>query len=184
MTRSDLLLQIAYAPQILPVPLDQLLAQLVEHEGYRRFAYDDATGGPVRASIGNLTVGIGRNLAARGITRAEAEILATADLLHVANRLDDALPWWRDLKTERAAALLELGFNMGVGVEGGRRGLLGFKNMLGHLRDGHTYTAAEELLDSLYARQVPNRAKALARQIRTGQWQTSTNRPKTGEVVP
>ena len=44
--------------------------------------------------------------------------------------------------------------------------LLGFKKTLGHLREGNYPAAADELLDSRYARQVGRRANELADTLR------------------
>ena len=50
------------------------------------------------------------------------------------------------------------------------KGLCGFKKMLEAIRWGKWQTAAEECLNSDYARQTPARAKRIARLIKEGIW--------------
>lgn len=61
-----------------------------------------------------------------------------------------------------------MAFNLGVGVPGGKKGLLGFKNTLGMIERGE-YAAADGMLRSLWAKQVKGRAIRLANTMRTGQ---------------
>ena len=42
---------------------------------------------------------------------------------------------------------------------------------MAQLKDENYATAAKELLDSRWAKQVGNRAKEVAEQLRTGEWQ-------------
>ena len=56
----------------------------------------------------------------------------------------------------------------GVGVPGGKRGLLGFKNTLGMIERGDYAAAADGMLKSLWAKQVGKRAQRLAQTMRTG----------------
>ena len=50
-------------------------------------------------------------------------------------------------------------------------GLLKFKNTLNLIEAGDYETASKEMLNSLWAKQTPERAKRLSEQIRTCQWQ-------------
>ena len=134
--------------------VEALIRQLERHEGYRRHPYQD--------SVGKLTVGIGRNLDDVGLTRDEAQYLARRDVDRVCRELDDRLTWWRSLDEVRQRALADMGFNLGV------PGLLGFRRMLAALEAGDYKTAAAEALDSLWARQVGQRATAIAGMIRSG----------------
>lgn len=54
-----------------------------ENEGFRLYLYDDRTGLPIASGstvIGHPTVGYGRNIAARGINQAEADLMFLNDL--------------------------------------------------------------------------------------------------------
>ena len=96
-------------------------------------------------------------------TQAEADADLGARLASFCRRLDAALPWWRELDPPRAAVLLNMAYNMGLG------GLLAFKNTLAAVRAGNYPAASAGMLASAWARQVGARASRLAMQMRTGQ---------------
>lgn len=76
------------------------------------------------------------------------------------------IPWVTGLDPVRFAALLNMAFQMGVD------GLLAFKKSLSLISVGMYDKAEAELLNSKWAREdSPNRAKRVAKQIATGQWQ-------------
>jgi lysozyme len=138
-----------------------LREQLIRDEGgYQRYVYQD--------SLGFWTVGYGRCVdrkRGKGISEAEAALLLDNDIRDTTGDLLTALPWVADLDEVRKAALINLSFNLGI------MGLLGFKNMLAAAKENDWETAAQQLLESKYARQVGARATRLAEQLRTAQWQ-------------
>jgi lysozyme len=75
------------------------------------------------------------------------------------------LPWSSKLSEPRLAVLINMAFQLGIG------GLLEFKRTLGSIDDGQYSEASMEMLDSLWAQQTPERAKRLAKQMLTGEWQ-------------
>jgi lysozyme len=117
---------------------------------------------PYRDTVGKLTIGVGRNLDDKGISRDEAMELLDNDITEVTLALNARLPWTTYLHGPRHAALVNLAFNMGIG------GLLEFKKMLGAFKAEKWDVAAKELLDSKYATQVGARANRLAEQLKTG----------------
>lgn len=121
---------------------------LKRHEGLRLTVYD--------CPAGKKTIGYGRNLEDRGITRDEANILLTNDITEIEQRLRANFDFYTNLDDIRKAALINLAFNLGM------TGLKSFKKMLKALQEGDYTEAAKQLLDSRYATQVPNRAKELA----------------------
>lgn len=128
--------------------------QLRLHEGERLKPY--------RCTAGKLTIGIGRNLEDRGITREEAAILLANDIAAEERELQRALPWVTKLDEVRQRVLLDMSFNMGL------VGLLGFKNTLATIEAGNYQRAATMMLDSKWAKQVGQRAERLARMMATG----------------
>jgi GH24 family phage-related lysozyme (muramidase) len=99
-----------------------LLANLTIEEAERLQAYDDATGKTLRPGDtlkGNLTIGIGRNLTSRGLSKDETHYLAGNDIALVKAALDRAYPWWRALPMPARLAMADMGFNMGVSRLGG-----------------------------------------------------------------
>lgn len=135
----------------------EFLDQLTRHEGFRRSAYQD--------SKGYWTIGIGRMIDKRlngGITEEEARYLLLNDLDRCAANLDSKLPWWKSLSDSRRYVLLNMCFNLGISK------LLGFKNTLAMIQRGDYKGAARGMLNSLWAKQVGDRAKELAKQMEQG----------------
>jgi len=121
---------------------------------------------PYRCTAGKLTIGIGRNLEDVGISGEEADLLFENDLAHCEAGLSRNLPWFSWLDEVRKAVLIDMCFNLGI------KGLLGFKTTLS-LIEAKKYTeAAEQMLKSKWAHQVPKRAQRNSRMMTTGQWQT------------
>jgi lysozyme len=138
------------------VPFDRaaLIRQIRLHEGERLKPY--------RCTAGKLTIGVGRNLDDRGITREESAMLLDSDIRLLEIELFRALPWASALDDVRQRVLLDMAFNLGL------PGLLQFKRTLEAIRTGQYQQAATMMLDSLWARQVGQRAERLSRMMATG----------------
>ena len=130
--------------------------QLIRDEGLRLFPYQDTRG--------KWTIGVGRNLTDCGLSTMEAYSLLANDIAHAAGQLAEHFPWTQALDEARRGALLNMTFNMGI------HGLAEFRMMLGAMEQGDWETAAKEMLDSEWAKQVGARADRLAEQVRSGQW--------------
>lgn len=87
------------------------------------------------------------------------------DYKEAADGVTEKLPWFIKLNDARKAVFISMAFQMGVD------GLLEFKHTLAAARDERFAYAASMMLDSKWARQTPNRARAHAHQIETGEWQ-------------
>lgn len=136
--------------------MTQLIEQLKRHEGIRLFPY--------KCTADKLTIGIGRNLEDVGISEQEAETMLLNDIEVAKEQLIRKFPWTEELDEVRFAALINFTFNVGIGT------VAKFKNAMGQLKDGNYDTAANEFLDSRWAKQVGNRAIEVTDQIRTGEW--------------
>lgn len=135
---------------------DRLAAQLRRHEGERLKPYRDTTG--------HLTIGVGRNLDANGIHPDESALMLANDIDAAAKGVSARLLWFDALDAVRQAVLVNMAFNLGVS------GLLDFHKMLSAVEHGQYGRAADEMIDSTWARQVGARAVELAAQMRTGAW--------------
>jgi lysozyme len=143
----------------LPSFYDKLAKQLEEEEGFRAQVYQD--------SLGYWTIGIGRlvdpTVEGSGISRDEALVLLGTDIRETEEKLDKALPWWRELSEIRQRVLISMCFNLGL------NGLLGFRNTLPAIQRGDWETAARGMENSLWYRQTKNRAKRLVMMMRTNE---------------
>lgn len=128
---------------------------LIAHEGLRLAPYIDTRG--------NITIGVGRNLSDRGITKAEALHLLANDIVFCAQELQRLLPWYSKLDNVRKLAFLDMVFNLGVTE------FLNFKDMLAAAREQKWTRAATECLDSLWREQVGQRAANIANMLQTGE---------------
>jgi lysozyme len=128
--------------------------QLELHEGVRLKPYKD--------SVGKLTIGIGRNLDDKGITKKEAKYLCRNDVKDVVEQLAN-YEWFCKLEPVRQKVLIDMGFNLGV------PGLLQFKNMIQALKDNEFIAAANEMKNSKWHSQVGERALRLEEMMRTGE---------------
>ena len=126
---------------------ERLLRKLKSHEGFRQFPY--------KCPAGYLTIGYGRNLETKGITREEAEILLLNDVKEVEKQLRQKLPFFNKLSSVRKEVLINMAFNLGI------NGLMKFKRMLHELEHEDYDKASEEMKDSKWYHQVKNRAKEL-----------------------
>jgi len=150
--------------------LDKLVALLFVHEGYRAHPY--------RCTAGKRTVGIGRNIDDKGISKDElvdifeqdglsmkaALILLNNDIDEVTTDLRMKLPYFNTLDPVRRAVLIDMGINLGVG------GLLKFTHFLESVENRSFTLASEQMMQSKWARQVGQRAIRLSRMMRYGTW--------------
>jgi len=130
--------------------------QLKRQEGFR--------GEPYLCSAGATTIGYGRNLDANPLTMEEAELLLANDVARVQKELKNKVQLMGHC-CARQGVILNMAFNLGVPR------LLLFKKMLAAFAEKDYERAAEEMLDSKWARQVKTRAVVLANQMLTGDWQ-------------
>lgn len=133
---------------------DAMVRQLRLHEGERLKPY--------RCTANKLTIGIGRNLEDRGITKEESAYLLSNDIDAFYSTLLRELPWVSELDEVRQRVLLDMAFNLGI------QGLLGFKNTLATIKSGDYEKAAPMMLQSKWAKQVGQRAERLSRMMFTG----------------
>lgn len=137
-----------------------IISQLRRDEGEKLSVYQD--------HLGFWTIGIGVLVDSRkggGITPEESAYLLTNRVALRDRRLRAALPWYERLDEPRRAALLNMAYQLGSD------GLLEFQKMLGALRDQRWHEAEAHALDSEWAKQTPERARRVARQLATGAWQ-------------
>ena len=131
--------------------LAPLMPQLREHEGYRGMPYKD--------SLGKDTIGVGTLLP---LTEDESMLLAACRARDSRRELNTALRLagvW-DLPQAVRQALANMAFQLGVPR------LMKFKRMLAAIKDRRWDDAANEALDSKWARQTPVRAEHVAEVLR------------------
>ena len=119
---------------------------------------------PYKCTAGKLTIGYGRNLEDVGISQAEADMMFERDFAMAESEVKKLLRVngidWECLIEQRFYVLTDMMFNLGYDR------LSKFKKFLYALKKGLYEDAANEMLDSLWAKQVGNRATQLAALMR------------------
>ncbi len=133
-----------------------LREQLIRDEGLRLKPYYD--------SMGKITVGVGRNLTDKGLSPDEVDYLLDNDIREARLGVLEALPWTMGLDEPRFSVLVNMAFNLGL------RGLLEFRKTLEAVARADYAAAAKEMLNSVWAEQVGERARRLAQQMAKGEW--------------
>ncbi len=132
--------------------------RLIQEEGWRNATYAD--------TLGNHTWGVGHldPHSPIGEMHTDDQINAQldSDISAATGALERNIPWGVTLDVVRLGVLIDMAFNMGVGK------LMGFSNMLAAIRRQDYAGAAAQMLDSLWARQVGQRAVNLASIMSTG----------------
>ena len=131
--------------------LDRLIESLKQEEGFRGIPYEDKLGIP--------TIGYGTKLP---LSEEEAELLLKHRLDKKILELNEKEPFFLELPQKAQEVIANMAYQLGVG------GVLKFKKMWAALKKGDYQKAADEMLDSKWAReQTPNRAKKLAEIMRS-----------------
>lgn len=117
---------------------------------------------PYRCSEGKLTIGIGHNLDANGLSDAVIALIFKEDEAQAINDAKALVSNFSDLSDNRKIVLVDMAFQMGKGR------LSGFINMIQAIEIEAWNVAAIEMLDSRYSRQTPERAKRNADLMKKG----------------
>jgi len=131
--------------------LKEAKQMLIKHEGIRVHPY--------KCSEDKLTIGIGRNLEANGISEEEAMYLLDNDIDRVIKNLDKIFPAWKVMPSKARLVCIDMCFQMGI------TGFMNFRRTRALMEMGAWLEASEELLRSKYAVQTPNRAAYNSRQL-------------------
>jgi len=137
--------------------INEITEQLKRDEGFGSKPYTD--------TMGCATIGYGRNLTANGISPTEAEYMLYNDIQTAQDALRARFPWAPKLDNARWGVLINMAFQLGID------GLSEFRTFLALVEAGEYDQASAEMLNSLWAKQVPSRAQRLSIQMRTGHWQ-------------
>jgi lysozyme len=136
--------------------MDRLLASVKKHEGYRNKVYLD--------TLGKRTVGVG-HLCVEDFWEDDKEYDEKFLMTILEHDLQTAIKGAKDLMSENGCMdmdevaeeiIIEMIFQLG------KTGVSKFKNMWKALSALDYSTAAEQMLDSRWAKQTPNRANGMA----------------------
>lgn len=147
--------------EILAIAIPQIKAD----EGFRAHAYPDPISGAEPWSVGYGATG-----KAIGPTTVWTESEAAAWLEdrcdEIISDMENHMPWAFQIGAPRGAVLVNMAYQLGL------RGLMDFPHMLAACQNQYWVTTSLDMLNSTWARQVPNRAARLAKQMLTGEIQS------------
>ncbi len=131
-----------------------LQESIIKHEGYSEIPYKD--------SKGIWTIWYGHNLMVN--SKESAKEALQIDIANAARFSVTYIPLLSSLDEIRQSVLIEMVFNMGI------EKVLEFKLMLCALQSHDYKKASECMLDSLWAEQVGQRAKDMAKVMEIGSY--------------
>ena len=140
--------------------LERLMESVKKHEGYRNKVYLD--------TLGKRTVGVG-HLCVEDFWEDDKEYEEKFLMDILLDDLQNAIKGARELKEEHSCTdideiaqeiLVEMVFQLG------KNGVSKFRNMWKALSEKNYISASYEMLDSRWAKQTPNRAKAMAKTMK------------------
>lgn len=137
---------------------------LTIEEGYLSQPYDCGTGHRLRAQVGYVTIGIGRNLDANPLTDKEILFLFEQDFRRVYSQAETifSVNGFFKLTLFQRAAIVSLIFHLGYS------GFLGFKKMITAIKSGDIEQAIFEMWNSKMGRETRffNRLKRTEKLLR------------------
>tara|TARA_Y100000593_G_scaffold35327_1_gene69162 strand:- start:976 stop:1380 length:405 start_codon:yes stop_codon:yes gene_type:complete len=132
--------------------MEDLLKKIKEHEGFRSRVY--------KCTEGYDTIGYGFAIKDLELDEDIAEEILLRKLEKLIKRIRDKFDWLDTVPHEVQGVLVNMSYQMGV------TGVSKFKKALHAMQMFQWKIAADELLDSRWAKQTPNRAKELSDIIR------------------
>lgn len=139
--------------------IEKLKKQVIANEGVRKTAYKD--------TLGHWTTGVGHlirlpdeeYLIDKELTDLEVDQIFMTDLNQAINDARNFIDA-DTIPDDAFHVVIDLAFNLGLPK------LMKFQNFQQALRDKDFVKASREMLDSLWAKQLPNRSKRLAKIMR------------------
>ena len=132
--------------------MKDLLESIKHHEGFVEHVYDDSLGIP--------TIGYGFAIKDLILDEDIAEDILMRKLERLKRNANSRFKWLEDMPVVVQEVILNMCYQLGV------TGVSKFRKAISALQEGDWDEAADEMLDSLWARQTPNRATELSNIVR------------------
>ena len=129
-----------------------LLKQIKKHEGFRSTVY--------QCTEGYDTIGYGFAIKDLKLDEDIAELILVRKLADLVARIKQTFPWTKDAPEEIQDVVVDMCYQLGV------NGFSKFKKTIYLLETEQYEEASVEMLDSLWYKQTPNRAKELSEEVR------------------
>tara|TARA_Y100000593_G_C4295312_1_gene330377 strand:+ start:474 stop:896 length:423 start_codon:yes stop_codon:yes gene_type:complete len=132
--------------------MKDLLEKIKHHEGFVEHVYDDSLGIP--------TIGYGFAIKDLVLDEDIAEEILIRKLEKLKRNANSRFKWLEDMPQEVQEVVLNMCYQLGI------TGVSKFRKAISAMQEGEWSEAADEMLDSLWARQTPNRAEELSNIVR------------------
>ena len=125
-----------------------LIENIKKNEGYVKMVYKD--------SLGIDTIGYGFAIKDLELDEDICEEILVRKLKDLQYSIKKKFHWFEDMPPHIKDVVMEMCYQLGVG------GFSKFRKTISYLENKQFKNASVEMLDSLWAKQTPNRAKALS----------------------
>ena len=138
---------------MIPKELNNLLNDIKKHEGFKPRVY--------KCTEGYDTIGYGFAVKDLVIEKDIAELILMRKLHTLLQRVMVAFPWFENMPLEAKDVVVNMCYQLGLS------GFSKFKKTIYLLETEQYEDASIEMLNSLWAKQTPNRAKELSEKIKS-----------------
>ena len=128
--------------------MNDLLKRIKEHEGFRPDVY--------KCSEGFDTIGYGSAIKDMKMSEEIATMLLEERVAEIFGELERRADWVQSQPTEVQGVIIEMCYQIGIS------GFLRFRKTISLFKQRDFVGASVEMLDSLWAKQTPNRARRLS----------------------
>lgn len=129
----------------------KLIDSIKQHEGYVGVVYKD--------SLGIDTIGYGFAIKDLELDVDICDIILERKLKNLNDRIKIKFDWYKYMPPEIQNIVTEMCYQLGV------TGFSKFRKTISYLQNKEFKNASIEMLDSRWAKQTPNRAKALSERV-------------------
>ena len=129
-----------------------LKESIIKNEGYVGIVYKD--------SLGIDTIGYGFAIKDLELDADICDIILERKLKALQDMIKIKFKWYGYMPQEIKDVVMEMCYQLGVG------GFSKFKKTIAYLQNQQFHDASVEMLDSLWAKQTPNRAKELSNRVK------------------
>jgi lysozyme len=131
---------------------NEILEDIKKHEGFESKVY--------KCTEGYDTIGYGFAIKDLVIDKDVADLILMKKIHKILERVLVAFPWFQNINNEAKSVIINMCYQLGI------RGFSKFKKTIYLLETEQYDDASIEMLDSLWAKQTPNRAKELSERLR------------------
>ena len=128
-----------------------LIESIKQHEGYVGVVYKD--------SLGIDTIGYGFAIKDLELDADICDIILERKLKNLQDIVKIKFKWYGYMPQEIKDVVMEMCYQLGV------TGFSKFRKTIAYLQNKQFHDASVEMLDSLWAKQTPNRAKELSKEM-------------------